>query len=205
MLEVITSQLEDYQNRKLKQFQLANEKEDRYAIVFTGDSIIEYYLIRKYLGRHKHLINRGIAGTYTEWLINHIDVQVTDLLPEKVFIQIGTNDIGLGFSEKDIVNHIKTVIDIIKEKIPDTEIFLLSLAPVSELEEFSKTVKVRTNTVIDQINLQLSSIVGAEYIDVNTTLKDNSNQLKKEFTVDGLHLSPQGYQQISEIIKEKIE
>ena len=49
--------------------------------------------MKKYLGRDFPLVNRGIAGTDSVWLLEHLKEQVLDLEPSKLVILIGINEL----------------------------------------------------------------------------------------------------------------
>ncbi|MGT2932626.1 SGNH/GDSL hydrolase family protein [Streptococcus catagoni] len=198
MLETVSEELLAYQESLLKNYQEVNHKVKSGSLVFAGDSIIEFYPLKKYLGRERSIYNRGIAGIDSNWLLKNVDDHICDLNPEKVFILIGTNDIGLGSSNRDIIKNIVDMVASIKAESRETKIVLLSVLPVSDQEKFKGTVKVRTNEVIDQLNADIAAIPGIEFIDINSILKDSHNSLDEAYTKDGLHLNQKGYQKISE-------
>ena len=63
-------------------------------IIFIGDSIVEYYPLQELLQTNKVLINRGIRGYKTDLLLENLDAHLFGQALDKVFILIGTNDIG---------------------------------------------------------------------------------------------------------------
>lgn len=38
--------------------------------------------------------------------------------------------------------------------------------------------------------------LGVQYIDVNNQLKDDKGRLKAEYTIEGMHIKPEGYRAI---------
>ncbi len=127
--------------------------------------------------------------------------QVWELLPSKVFILIGTNDIGLGHSQSEIIANITDIIAEIRAESYMTEINILSVLPVSEEDDYIERVKVRNNQAIKALNKTLSVISGINYIELYDLLVDEKGQLASSFTKDGLHLTDQAYAKISETIK----
>ena len=63
-------------------------------IIFIGDSIVDYYTLQELLQTNKVLINRGIRGYKTDLLLENLDAHLFGQALDKVFILIGTNDIG---------------------------------------------------------------------------------------------------------------
>lgn len=201
MLEVIDKALRDYQMKREQFFEINNQTVQEGAIVFTGDSIVEFFPLKKRLGRDYPLVNRGVAGSDTYWLLENLRTQVWELLPSKVFILIGTNDIGLGHSQSEIIANITDIIAEIRAESYMTEINILSVLPVSEEDDYIERVKVRNNQAIKALNKTLSVISGINYIELYDLLVDEKGQLASSFTKDGLHLTDQAYAKISETIK----
>ncbi|WP_159583857.1 SGNH/GDSL hydrolase family protein [Streptococcus halichoeri] len=204
MIETVTQELLAYQNDRIKDYADANTKVDKDAIVFVGDSIIEFYPLRKYFSTSKPIYNRGIAGIDIQWLIDHLDQQILELSPSQIVLLVGTNDIGLGHSETLILKRMQTLIQSIRAFGIKAPITLLSILPVSKNSQFAKTVKVRSNELIDRLNHALAQLNDVDFLDVNHVLKDAEGGLADSNTKDGLHLNLKGYEQISRVIGEKL-
>ena len=204
MIETTRPELEVYQEERLAKFVNENQKLDKGQIVFAGDSITEFFALKKYLGRDFPLVNRGIAGTDSVWLLEHLKEQVLDLEPSKLAIMIGINDIGRAYPIQDIVNRISDIVMAVRQEFLFTEIYLLSVLPVSERPEHSSKVKIRNNATVRELNQQLAVLPGVTYVDLYDYLTDAQGQLNDTYTTDGLHLSPQGYQVLAEPIKKEI-
>ena len=204
MIETTRPELEVYQEERLAKFVGENEKLNKGQIVFAGDSITEFFALKKYLGRDFPLVNRGIAGTDSVWLLEHLKEQVLDLEPSKLAIMIGINDIGRAYPIHDIVNRISDIVMAVRQESLFTEIYLLSVLPVSERPEHSSKVKIRNNATVRELNQQLAVLPGVTYVDLYDYLTDAQGQLNDTYTTDGLHLSPQGYQVLAEPIKKEI-
>lgn len=204
MIETTRPELEAYQEERLAKFVGENEKPNKGQIVFAGDSITEFFALKKYLGRDLPLVNRGIAGTDSVWLLDHLKEQVLELEPSKLVLLIGINDIGRAYPIQEIVNRISDIVMTVRQESLFTEIYLLSVLPVSERPEHSSKVKIRNNATVRDLNQQLAVLPGVTYVDLYDYLTDAQGQLNDTYTTDGLHLSPQGYQVLAEPIKKEI-
>ena len=61
--------------------------------VFMGDSITDNWEINAYLGRSdKVILNRGISGDITEYVLKRFDADVIQLKPKHCILLIGVND-----------------------------------------------------------------------------------------------------------------
>ena len=200
-------------NLRTQWFKYLTSKAEPGGIVFAGDSLTQEFPIHEILALNKDTMlfdihNRGIGGDTTSGLIRRINESIIDLNPSKLFLLIGTNDIS--YLEDDftsIYEGISNIIDRTLAACSKTEIFLISLYPVNAAAEGMdlNCIGKRSNAKIDLINGQLKKIAAAKdigFIDMNCLLKDEEGNLRLEYTREGLHISPLGYEVImAEIMK----
>lgn len=201
MIEDISPELLTYQQEKLQRFVTENSKVAEDSIVFVGDSIMEFFPLKKFLGRKLALVNRGIAGTDTIWLQQHLTEQVLAIKPGQIYLMIGTNDLGRGYSVSEIVERVVDLVLQIKEVAYFTPIHIISVLPVNEEPSYQKTVKVRRNQAIKALNEQLSSLIGIDYLPIFDAFLDDKGQLADYLTTDGLHLNQEGYKLLANSLK----
>lgn len=194
---------------KAKQYASFNEDCEKNKIVFLGDSLTEFYQVDEFF--HKHQVyNRGIASDTTEGVLNRLEDNVIVMEPTKIFLQIGTNDYDEGKNNDDIFNNINRILSILKERLPNTKLYLISLYPINrKVKIYSKffTGK-RRNSNIQALNLRLQeNYLNSDitFIDVYSYLTDEKQSLKKEYSVEGLHISYLGYTLITNILLPYIE
>lgn len=180
--------------------------------VFLGDSITDWYPFYDFFSDDTPIINSGFAGYNTKALLNHdLYDTVYKYNPTKVFIQIGTNDIGTSDSSVEVAyNNISKIVENIKENRPAAEIYVESIYPVNQ--DCEKTNKEATgnrdNHDIIELNKRLKDFCennDAEYVDIYNALSDEVGNLRSEYTTDGLHLSIDGYSKVSKVLKKYIE
>ena len=180
---------------------------DKETILFVGDSITDGYELNTYYNYdNKLLINSGIGGYKTTNIIKRFRNLVEQYNSNKLFLMIGTNDIGSGVSKEEIVNNIKKIISMIKEKKPNTKIYLETIYPVNNNKR--KQDNMRNNKIISDINNELKEYCENSdiyFIDVYSHLVDESNMLKDEYTEDGLHLNNLGYEEVTKVLKPYID
>ncbi len=157
-------------------------------IIFLGDSQIEYGNWNQLLNR-VNILNKGIAGDTTAGIINRMD-EVYIHNPSKVFLEIGTNDLGMGISISKIMENFKVIISNLKMET-NSEIFINSIFPVQDLpfEGFQ-------NVEINNLNRNLKSFCELEnihFINLTDNFSNDFGNLKEELTNDGLHLNSEGY------------
>ena len=60
-------------------------------------------------------------------------------------------------------------------------------------------LRIRTNERIAQANQEVEKLArrhGLRYIDLNGPLRDERGRLKAEYTIEGMHIRPEGYRAI---------
>ena len=175
--------------------------------LFLGDSITDFYDLDKYY-EGLPVVNSGIDGNDTQDILDDMENRVYQYNPSKVFLLIGTNDIDHGDSLDSIVDNIEKILLEIRENRPYAELYLESIYPVMEGE---KAVNSRTNEKIMTINDKLEEFCKKEqitYIDMFDLLVDSSSekvQINPKYTKDGLHLSDEGYDVVTNEVKKYLK
>ncbi|CAG2170476.1 unnamed protein product [Oppiella nova] len=162
-------------------------------IVFVGDSITEFWESvgrmtwdRSYAPRHAY--NYGISGDRTENVIYRIREKEFDgLHPKVAVLMIGTNNIGWNNSVEDTVRGVKQVLTELTAKLPDTKVILTSHLP--RTEPYGSKCKQVTELI-----QQFADNKTVFYEDLWTPYVFPNGTQKLELFVDGLHLSPKGYE-----------
>lgn len=172
--------------------------------VFFGDSITEMCNLQEYYPTINSC-NRGISGDTTQGMLDRLQTNVLDIAPSQLVFLGGTNDIGRNIAVQDVADNIQSIIQKTQEALPNCKIYIQSVYPVNTVRKptfYSKT-GIRTNDKIDELNLLLQEVCKEQncvYIDVNSSLKDSDGNLDSKYTIDGLHLTKDGYLKASSII-----
>ena len=167
-------------------------------VLFLGDSIVEYFPLYELLKTPKTVINRGIRGYRSDLLLEYLDSLLFGQAVDKIFLLIGTNDIGKEIPQQETVKNVETIIQTIARNYPLAEICLLSVLPVNESPTYKKRVHLRSNRKIQSLNHVYQELTSAymnvTFVNVYDSLLDEAGQLAEAFTTDGLHLTVAGYQ-----------
>ena len=139
--------------------------------------------------------NRGISGDVTAGVINRIEGLLISQ-PAKIFLMIGVNDLAGGVGVDSVVTNIFRITSLVKERSPQTKIYIQSILPVNP--SFNKFTKhaVRANEIrkVNAILNQEQLKKGYVFIDLHTAFCDSAGNLNSIFTNDGLHLKAAAYQ-----------
>ena len=202
---------EEAKNALYRSYQELNRIAQRGQILFTGSSLMEQFPVNEIamsMGINRIIYNRGVGGTTTDDFLEHMDIVLLDLAPDKVFINIGTNDMmprsdGECWQEHLLRNY-ERILQIIKEKLLDTKVYVIAYYPVNPqipyLPEWTQyMLKIRTNEALNDINEKLAALAekyGCYYIDCNSPLRDKEGNQKADFSKDGIHMYPSAYMEV---------
>ena len=208
--EIDYSKITEYdreKNTKRENYRILNEE---YALknqtVLLGDSITDFfnwyelfYDFSKNSGQAVY--NRGISGDTTDRLLERLNENVLNIEPKNVVLLIGTNDIGRGLPLSMSVENVSKIIENTKKVCPDINFILQAVYPINRdmRDKFEK----RSNEKIDIMNkefIKLSEKHDCVWLDITDKLKDETGNLKKEYTYDGLHLNINAYKIVAENI-----
>lgn len=188
---------------KAKQIAKFNTFAKTNKIVFLGDSLTEFFQIEEFF-QDFSIYNRGIASDTTDGVLDRLDTNVIEIKPAKVFLQIGTNDYNHHNNEY-IFNNIQKIVNKLKENLEDVKIYIISLYPVNPKAKYYSrffTGKRRNKTItkLNEILKEYCESHKIPYIDVYSSLVDEVGNLKKSYTTEGLHISYEGYEVITNIL-----
>lgn len=202
----IFDKLKDYQVEPVKKIMRNSREAKLGGTVFFGDSIIQSLDIKKYFTK-ENVYNCGCNGATTDTLLHLQPFAVMDYKPNKVILMIGTNDLSdeWQFDKLEIAFNVYKLINIMRNNNPAVDVVVISPLPI--IEEMQKGIcknNAQLKLLGKEIKANVEEFIGTIYVDMYPHFLDENNQLKKEYTTDGLHLSEAGYALFVELIKDYI-
>lgn len=196
---------DDYWRQRVSLFEKLPVTEN--DIVFLGNSITDGGEFQELFGM-ENVLNRGIRSDRISGVKKRIE-QVTDGQPKMIFLLIGINDVADSRNTPaSIAGMYEDLVKIIREKTPNTQLYVQSVMPINNDFKRYKSLYGR-ETLLPEINDRLKDIAvnnGAVYIDLWPVLADSiTGKMHKEFTTDGLHLSGAGYKAWAEAVRPFVE
>lgn len=185
---------------KLKKINIeknSNNENIEQKYLLLGDSLFYFYKEKEFLNGY-NVINSGINGITALNMDKKLDDMVFKYNPTIVFILLGTNDIHNEYTPLESFNHLKKLIDDIKEH-NNISVNVISLLPINTSNDEkidSYIYKYRSNNKINEFNEYLKQFCeenNLNYINIHDILLDEKNELKIDYTTDGLHLNDLGY------------
>jgi len=171
-------------------------------IVFLGNSITEMGRWGMLIG-DSTVLNRGIAGDVTFGVLKRLD-EIIRRQPSKLFLLIGINDIGKDIPDPVIADNIRKIILRFQKESPSTTVYLESILPVNpDFKGFPQHYDkndhvVSTNALLKKVAAETN----VHFVDTYTFFCDENKKLKKEYTLEGLHINAQGYEAWIKFLKD---
>lgn len=172
-------------------------------VVFFGNSITRGSSFEKFFP-NVSICNLGYGGDTTVGM-THRAKQIKAVNPEKVFVMEGINGLHIQ-SESIFTEKYATMVDSIKQAVPEARIYLQSILPINPSMKAGKTFKNKIEKIarFNEIVRTIAGEKGCVYVDLyNVYAKDGI--MPKELTPDGVHLYPEAYDRWAEEIRKYIE
>ena len=108
--------------------------------------------------------------------------------PRVIVLLAGTNNVGAGASAEEVAEGVFAILRVMRRKAPNATIVLTAIFPRNDDVAFLP--------VIEATNARLARAVGprVRFLNVDSWLANSDGRLHPGMTIDGLHLSPKGYQ-----------
>ncbi len=207
----------DFYQQRINQFK--NNPIGNNKIVFLGNSITEGGGDWNKRFKVENIVNRGISGDITEGVLQRLE-EILYYKPLAVFLLIGINDIFNAdtpgrdkITPEYVANNIITIADEIKKGSPQTEIYIQTILPISDLiykkingffPEHDTPLSVQIINInqvikehIDKYNFHL--------FDLYSSFIDRDGLMDESYTSDGVHLNENGYTLWTNLLQEVIQ
>lgn len=160
-------------------------------IVFVGNSITNMHEWWEAFGCRQNILNRGVSGCVSQETLENIDYVVSGH-PAKVFLMVGTNDLGDTSADvpDKVMANVGEVVAKFKAGSPETELYIQSVLPVAEANHRVPEYIIKLNGMLQE----LCTREGATYVDLwSKMVEPGATHINPAYTKDGLHLYPSGY------------
>jgi lysophospholipase L1-like esterase len=186
----------------------AHAIQDRYlpkgCVVIIGDSIPTQLDLTGIVD--VPVSNFSIIGDCTEGMLSRIPQYKHLNSAGMIFLEVGINDLA-RYGDDKIISNFGKILELLPRTVP---VIVSSILPINEnLLRRSKgsyiTGLKTTNSRIKSINVKVRELCqmydNISFIDASAELADETGNLRREYTIDGLHLSPQGYKAWAAFLK----
>jgi len=174
------------------------------GILFIGSSSIRKWTDLEQRFPSEPIIRRGVGGCELWQIVDYYTPYILfPYHPRKIFIYAGENDIAAGKSSTFVSEEFVKLYNMIREKLPDAEIYFMSIKPSpSRAKYFTEVYKAN-----DLVKAYLANKPKSHYINLvdaiykpGTTLPDSSL-----FQSDYLHLNSKGYDKWQAVLQPYVK
>jgi lysophospholipase L1-like esterase len=168
------------------------------GIVFIGSSTIRRWTsLPQDYPDHK-VINRGFGGSQIADAVHFVDRIVIPYGPRAVFLRAGGNDLNAGKSVDQVFNDFKDFVAKIHAKLPETEIYYISLSPsIARWQQADKEKALNS-----MVQSYIAGKPHLKYIETYDMVLGADGQPRPElFVEDKLHFNAEGNKLLAERIR----
>ncbi len=195
---------EGFDEKKLafNRVSLRSDFTKQYDTLFIGDSYFEFWFNETYASKtfeqsfdtNKYL-NIGVGGTtFADW-IKYFEVFDQIKTIDRIVINLGFNDIHMGCNSLKTYNNEKLLIEKLKDKYPNAEIYLLNVIHAPLFPE-KYNIEKRYNSLIKK------NVKGVKIIDSSSVIENAPKG--NYFNDDQVHLNKFGYELFFKVINTTI-
>ena len=138
MMEFFKQRMRDQQMDRLERYRVLNRFAKKGEILFTGSSLMEQFPINELLmsnGMTQVIYNRGVGGFTTTDMLEYMEEMIFGTEPSRIFINIGTNDIGSpDYQLEALMANYEKILVQTKVRLPKAQITLMAYYPVNEVD-----------------------------------------------------------------------
>lgn len=163
-------------------------------VVMLGDSLTQYAEWSELMGCP--VANRGVAGDTIEQVRQRLS-DVVALHPKVLFLLVGVNDLEDGVAPPEVARRHAALIRELRATLPTTRLVVQAILPVRGQRRLSLSAISDTNALLRHA----AKAAGAAWLDVGSVLVDPTGQLDPRYSLDGLHLTGDGYRAWAEAIR----
>jgi acyl-CoA thioesterase I len=154
---------------------------------------VEALLRKRAAGFRVELLNQGIVGELTDDMKDRFGQDVLGPRPDAVIILGGSNDLGWGMEPPSVAENLAGMHD---------EALKNGICPVActvpSVRGYDEGIQPRLQ--LNELIKRYSGALGVACVDLFTATADSAGRLREEYSNDGLHLSPLGYEAMAEAI-----
>lgn len=175
----------------------------RGGLLFVGDSIVEGF----YWNRIGSLavLNAGYSGIWTEALEPKVPRLLEAARPRLAVVLVGTNDAKKGRSESDLDAVAQQFELIVRHsEASGVPFIVVTPPPVEKAKRLTSFYSVEAMASLSRRIVRIAEGHGASVIDMHKAFSDENGEARAGMTIDGIHLSAQGYRMMHDMLAAKV-
>lgn len=188
--------------QEIQNFKTLNQqsKPPKDAILLIGSSsFTKWQDVSEYFPG-KVIINRGFGGSMLTDLNNYSEDLLNPYQPKQIIIYCGENDFADDDQVKSdvVVDRFKTFYKKIRSKFPKIQVDYISIKYSPSREHLWPQMKEANNKIAEFMKKEKN----ADFIDITKVMNDAQGHIRNDlFVEDMLHMTPEGYQLWTKVMK----
>jgi lysophospholipase L1-like esterase len=173
------------------------------GLLFVGDSIVEGFYWN-HLGPLP-VLNAGYSGIWTEALELRIPLLLKSAEPSLAVLLVGTNDAKKDCSAGSLDEAVKNL-DLIVRHFEEAGVPLIAMTPppIEKAKRVTSFYSIDAMTAVSRSIRETCKSRAAAIVDLQSALSDGEGAALSGMTVDGIHLSPEGYRLMHDMLAETV-
>ena len=168
------------------------------AIVATGSSSMLFWRGIKEDLAPLTVIPRGFGGSNMRDLRYFLEELVFRHAPRAVLIYEGDNDLAVGATPAQILEHFDAIVAAIRERLPNTRVYILAVKP--SVARWHLWDAMRATNTLFAARAEADPLL--TYIDIATPMLNDAGEPRAEiFVKDNLHMNAAGYDIWREVVR----
>lgn len=167
--------------------------------LFLGDSITEGLSAYEFLNESNVV---GVRGLNTISAVNQVN-KLAKVNYKNIYILLGLNDVNSGVNSQEYIKNYANLIHVIKEKFPNSKIYIQSTLQVTVKAEQSNSNI--SNSRINDFNSALQNMCNNENVNFIDLMQVIRNANKNLYEPDGEHLKSEFYSLWLDYLKNNIK
>jgi lysophospholipase L1-like esterase len=165
----------------------AEQQKSQRLSVIVGDSHALWFPPGEPSDRRLWL-NQGISGDTTAGVLQRLSL-FDQTRPDTIHVVVGINDLRRGKKDEEILGNLRQIMTDLRQKHPEAQIFVHSVLP-------TRLAALPSHRIhwLNQNIAALSRRQGVNFLNLQSAFADNSGNLRRALTTDGIHLNARGYQ-----------
>lgn len=171
------------------------------GVVFVGSSTIRMWNTSELLA-DLPVINRGFGGSEMVDSAHFAERIVLPYRPRVVLVYAGSNDLSKEATPCQVLADFATLVEKVHAVLPETEVVFLSIKPSRKRWPLIHRIRA-TNALIEAYCIDGPH---RHFLNVHEAMLNAEGQPEEQYlAADGLHLNPEGYRRLTELVRPTIE
>lgn len=169
-------------------------------VVFLGDSITDFWGDSQRPGTGSTVwydriaplgaANFGVSADTTQSLLWRVTHGELDGRPRVIVLEIGTNNVGTGYTPQETAAGIAAVVSAIRTESPRSQVVLMGLFPRGQGDADPLTQKILE---VNSLIAGLDDGIHVHFLDMSSAFLNPDGSLNRSLLPDTIHPSAQGY------------